>query len=197
MPVSEESNLGSEVFSHAGLLNERSPSLLQTSGVVREQPGRFDLRCHVGYLVLHSLRFIKWPLHWTHCAEPESQARCHREIKSISKRYLEVKDAFSKLAPLSGVRDRVVKAALRKAKHLKIHRGTSHHTWRHCCLEWRTASTNLKEMCRVLPEQRFQSCPRSAFQWHTCTRDRPGPKCSSLVPKDSTNLIVHPRETYV
>lgn len=41
------------------------------------------------------------------------------KLKSISKLYLEVKDAFSKLAPLSGVRDCVVKAALRKAKHLK------------------------------------------------------------------------------
>lgn len=118
-------------------------------------------------------------------------AQCHREMKSISKLYLEVKDAFSKLAPLSGVRDCVVKAALRKAKHLKA-TGTSHHTWRHCCLERRTASINSKETCRVLPEQRFQSCPRSAFQWHTCTRDRPGPRCSSLVPEDSTNLIVHP-----
>lgn len=57
VPVSGEPHLGSEVFSHAGLLNERSPSFLQTSGVICEQPGCFNLRCYMGYLVLHSLRF--------------------------------------------------------------------------------------------------------------------------------------------
>lgn len=55
--MNEESHLGSEVFSHAGLFNERSPSFLQTSGVVREQPGCFDLCCYMGYLVLHTLQF--------------------------------------------------------------------------------------------------------------------------------------------
>lgn len=57
VPVKEESHLCSKVFSHASLLNERSPSFLQASRVVREQSGRFNLRCYMGYLVLHSLQF--------------------------------------------------------------------------------------------------------------------------------------------
>lgn len=73
----------------------------------------------------------------------------------------------------------------------------SQHTWHRCCLEWRIASINLMEMRLVLPGQRFQSCPRSAFQWHTCTRDRSGPECSSPVPADSTKLTLHPCKTYV
>lgn len=57
VPVNEESHLCSKVFSHASLLNERSPSLLQASRVVREQSGCFNLRCYMGYLMLHSLQF--------------------------------------------------------------------------------------------------------------------------------------------
>lgn len=45
----------SEVLGHAGLLDEGSPSFLQTSSVVREQPCSLDLRGHVGDLVLHPL----------------------------------------------------------------------------------------------------------------------------------------------
>lgn len=40
-------------------------------------------------------------------------------MESILELHLEVKDAFSKLSPLSGVRNCVVKAPLCKAKHLK------------------------------------------------------------------------------
>lgn len=47
--------LCSEVLGHAGLLDEGSPSFLQTSSVVREQPCSLDLRGHVGDLVLHPL----------------------------------------------------------------------------------------------------------------------------------------------
>lgn len=55
----------------------------------------------------------------TPCGNQSHRHDVTGKLKSISKLYLEVKDAFSKLAPLSGVRDCVVKAALRKAKHLK------------------------------------------------------------------------------
>lgn len=79
-------------------------------------------------------------------------------------------------------------------------RDTRQHTQHHCWEpEWSVVSFNLKEICGVLPEQRFQSCPRSASQWHTCTRDRPVPKCSSLEPGESTkllNLTAQPCKTY-
>lgn len=48
-------HLCSEVFGHAGLLDEGSAGFLQTSGVVRQQARGFDLRRHVGDLVLHPL----------------------------------------------------------------------------------------------------------------------------------------------
>lgn len=78
----------------------------------------------------------------------------------------------------------------------ETHRGTSQHIRHHCCHEWKIVF-NWKELWCVLPEQRFQSCPRSAFQWHTCTLDRPVPKCSSLVPEESTKLTVHSCKTYI
>ena len=48
-------HLRSEVFGHAGLLNERSASFFQATSIVSEQTRSFDLRCYVGYLVLHAL----------------------------------------------------------------------------------------------------------------------------------------------
>lgn len=116
--MKKEPHLGREVFRHAGLLNEGPPGFLQSSGVVREQPGCFDLRRYVGNLVLHALRIQDFRDKSTKRTIPQNRIH-HRETESIWEAHLEVKDALPELAPLSGVRNCVVKAPLRKAEHLK------------------------------------------------------------------------------
>lgn len=80
----------------------------------------------MGYLVLHSLQFKDYhdnPHQTHHPAESDPQVRRQQEMESISELHLEVKDAFSKLDPLSGVRNCVIKASLSKAKHLEATEG--------------------------------------------------------------------------
>lgn len=97
-------------------------------------------------------------------------ARCHREIKSISKLYLEVKDAFSKLAPLPGVRDCVVKAALRKAKHLK-------------------AQVITRGAIAVLNEEQHQLIQRKRVVFHLSSDSNPAPvQHSNGIPVPVTDL---------
>ena len=101
--------------------------------------------------------------------------------------YLEVKDPFTKLHPLSGVRNSVVKATLCQPEHL---RHTHTDKVGACDISISHVFIVNKALFIGLPERQFQSCPHSTFRWHTCTRDRSVPKCSSLVPATVSGTLV-------